>query len=452
MVGRLFYVQKNEIHFQHIRFIKSLSENSGNLTCSCFFIADQHVCRTCYILERTFQSIFRYLIFNSRKTSPTPLPSSLKPCPISTLLYPGTVQPLPNAYLISIGILLREQSKKHIRLAVRRSPSGDALQYLNYLKQTQSVAVEVEAVDEEGFQKAVSEFRQAQRCDEISFLEQKLANVLTIAHENGCSDIHFEPSKEDIKVFTRRLGQRTFLERWPHEWLKTFVNIIKIKSELDIQTTATPLNGQFSYSLPKEVVFCRVSILPSVHGDCIVLRLHSPNKNKTYNMEPLLQTAFAKAVWDAKPGLWILSGPIGNGKTTSYYELLNRIKAQKRVFSFEEPIEIFHPHLLQFKATRDLLAEPWMRILVRQSVNVVGFGEVRSAEQLKFVVNAALTGHCVLTTFHANSVNGALQRLANFHYAEEKAALFLGGILHQHWDETKTEERSLVLSERIFQH
>lgn len=362
------------------------------------------------------------------------------------------MRPLPHSYLISIGILLREQSKKHIRLAVRRSPSGDALQYLNYLKQTQSVAVEIEAVDEEDFQKAVSEFRQTQHGNEASFLEQKLANVLMFANENGCSDIHFEPSKEDIKVFARRLGQRTFLERWPHEWLKTFVNILKIKSELDIQATATPLNGQFSYSLPKETVFCRVSILPSVHGDCIVLRLHSPNKNKTYNMQPLLQTEFAKAVPEARPGLWILSGPIGNGKTTSYYYLLNRIKHQKRVFSFEDPIEIFHPHLLQFRATPDLLAEPWMRILVRQSVNVVGFGEVRSAEHLKFVVNAALTGHCVLTTFHANSVNGALQRLANFHYAEEQSTLFLGGILHQHWDETKTEERSLVLDERIFQH
>ena len=361
------------------------------------------------------------------------------------------MQPLPNTYLISIGILPRGQSKKCIRLTVRQPLSVDASQYLNYLKQTQSVAVEIEAVNEEEFQKAVSEFRRAQRSDEASFLEQKLANVLTIAHENGCSDIHFEPSREDIKIFTRRLGQRMFLERWPREWLKTFVNILKIKSELDIQATTTPLNGQFSYSLPKEVVFCRVSILPSVRGDCIVLRLHSPHRNKGYNMEPILQTKFSKAVLEAKPGLWLLSGPIGNGKTTSYYYLLNHIKAQRRVFSFEDPIEIFHPHLLQFKATRDLPAEPWMRMLVRQSVNVVGFGEVRSAEQLKFVVNAALTGHCVLTTFHANSVNGTLQRLANFHYAEEQAALFLGGILHQHWDETKTEERSLVLNERIFQ-
>ena len=361
------------------------------------------------------------------------------------------MRPLPHSYLISIGILPREQSKKHIRLAVQQPPSGDALQYLNYLKQTQSVAVEIEAVDEKSFQKAVSKFRRTQHQDEASFLEQKLANVLMFAHENGCSDIHFEPSKEDIKIFTRRLGQRTFLERWPHEWLKTFVNILKIKSELDIQATTTPLNGQFSYSLPKETVFCRISILPSLHGDCIVLRLHSPNQNKSYDMEPLLQTAFAKAVLEARPGLWLLSGPIGNGKTTSYYHLLNRIKHQKRVFSFEDPIEIFHSHLLQFKATRDLLAEPWMRILVRQSVNVVGFGEVRSAEQLKFVVNAALTGHCVLTTFHANSVNGALQRLANFHYAEEQSTLFLGGILHQHWDEIKTKGRSLVLDERIFQ-
>ena len=370
---------------------------------------------------------------------------------MNAAFYPEIVRPLPHSYLISIGILPCEESKNRIRLKVKQPLLIEASQYLNYLKQTQNVAIEVEAVDEEGFQKAVSEFRRAQHQGETSFLEQKLANVLTIANENGCSDIHFEPSREDIKIFTRRLGQRTFLERWPHEWLKTFVNILKIKSELDIQATVTPLNGQFSYSLPKEVIFCRISILPSLHGECIVLRLHSPNQNKGYNMEPLLQTAFAKAVSEARPGLWILSGPIGNGKTTSYYELLNRIKTQRRVFSFEDPIEIFHPHLIQFKATRDLTAEPWMRILVRQSINVVGFGEVRSAEQLKFVVNAALTGHCVLTTFHANSVNGTLQRLANFHYAEEQAALFLGGILHQRWDETKTDERSLVLNERIFQ-
>lgn len=361
------------------------------------------------------------------------------------------MQPLPHSYLVSIGILPRAQNKNRIHLTMRHPPSGDALQYLNYLKQTQNVAVEIEAVNEEDFQKAVREFREAQQGDETSFLEQKLANVLSIAHENGCSDIHFEPSRNDIKVFTRRLGQRTFLERWPHEWLKTFANIIKIKSELDVQTIVTPLNGQFSYALPKEIIFCRVSILPSLHGECIVLRLHSPKQNERYNMDPLLQTTFAKAVLEARPGLWIISGPIGNGKTTSYYELLNRIKNHKRVFSFEDPIEIFHSHLLQFKAARDLFAESWMRILVRQSVNVVGFGEVRSAEQLKFVINAALTGHCVLTTFHANSVNGTLQRLANFHYAEEQSALFLGGILHQHWDESKIGERSLALNERIFQ-
>ena len=355
-----------------------------------------------------------------------------------------------DAYLISIGILPCEQGKNSIRFKVKQPPSSDALQYLEYLKRTQNLTVEIETVDAETFQRIVLEFRQGLHRDEQSFLEQKLAHILTFAYENGCSDIHFEPSREEIKIFTRRLGQRTFLERWPHEWLRTFVNIIKIKSELDIQTATVPLNGQFAYSLSKETVFCRVSILPSLHGDCIVLRLHAPKQNERYSMHKLTQTAFAEAVSRAQPGLWMISGPVGNGKTTSYYYLLNRIKHQKRVCSFEDPIEIHQSDILQFKAGYDLLSAPWMRILVRQSINVVGFGEVRSSEQLKFVVNAALTGHCVLTTFHANSVNGALQRISNFHYTDEELPLFLGGILHQHWDGKKTEERSLVLDERIF--
>ena len=362
------------------------------------------------------------------------------------------MRPLSHSPLISIGILLREQHKNCIRLKVRQPPSIDALQYLDYLKRTQNIIIEVETLNEANFQKAVSEFLKTHHRNETSFLEQKLMNILTIANDNSCSDVHFEPSSEDIKVFTRRCGQRTLLERWPHEWLKTFVNILKIKSELDISVTKVPINGQFSCSLPKETVFCRLSILPSLHGECIVLRLHSPKQNEHYAMDKLSETAFAQAVFSTRPGLWIISGPIGNGKTTSYYYLLNRIKTQKRVFSFEDPIEIHQAHMSQFKATHNLTAVPWMRILVRQSANVVGFGEVRSEEQLKFVVNAALTGHCVLTTFHANSVKGTLQRLSNFHYSNTQLELFLGGILHQRWDESKLGERSLILDEWIFQH
>lgn len=263
-------------------------------------------------------------------------------------------------------------------------------------------------------------------------VSKKLAQILQIAFQNRCSDIHFIPRKQSFDVFFRQKGLLHFVTMLNETLGSGIVNLIKLKAQLDITKAFLPQSGQFIFVTSKTEICCRVSTLPCLHGESLVLRLQSDLLNKTYHYDLLDATPFAKNFVRILPGLWLISGPIGNGKTTTYYHLLNQVNDQ-RVISFEDPIEIPQKRIVQLELDNSLTADQFMRKLLRQSVNVVGIGEIRTQEQLKLAVNAALTGHCVLSTFHAGNLKDVYLRLENLGYKQNVQQQFLRGVLFQKW-------------------
>lgn len=272
-------------------------------------------------------------------------------------------------------------------------------------------------------------------------ISKKLTYILKTAFQDGCSDIHFVPKQKTFDVFFRRQG---FLQ--PVMTLSEIVgtaciNLIKLKAQLDITKASLPQNGQFVFFSSGHEICCRVSTLPCLHGESLVLRLQSDMLNKTYRYDALEMTPFAQSFSQIIPGLWLITGPIGHGKTTTYYHLLNLLKNQ-RIVSFEDPIEVPQKQIVQLNLDHSLTADDFMRKLLRQSVNVVGIGEIRIPEQLKLAVNAALTGHCVLATFHAGTREDVYLRLENLGYGRNLQQRFLKGVLFQRWN--NDNPRSLV--------
>ena len=263
-------------------------------------------------------------------------------------------------------------------------------------------------------------------------VSKKLSDILQTAFEDGCSDIHFIPKQKSYDVFFRQQGQLQPVMVLNEFLGAAVINLVKLKAQLDMTKAFQPQNGQFVFITSRNEVCCRVSTLPCLHGESLVLRLQSDQLNKTYRYDVLDATEFAQAFVRVSSGLWLITGPIGHGKTTTYYHLLNQIKDQ-RIVSFEDPIEVPQKQIVQLNLDSSLTADDFMRKLLRQSVNVVGIGEIRTPEQLKLAVNAALTGHCVLATFHAGTRNDVFLRLENLGYTKDRQRQFLKGVLFQKW-------------------
>ncbi len=275
----------------------------------------------------------------------------------------------------------------------------------------------------------------------MSIHVELLEHIITEAQT--ASDIHFIPQKNNVQIFFRKQGCLHFFKDIKKSDATALFNALKIKAQIDLTKRNIPQNGQIIFHLPFKVIYGRISTLPCLHGESLVIRLHSINKNITYKYSLLDNSTFSKTFLQAKPGLWLITGPIGHGKTTTYYHLLNQTLNQQ-VLSLEDPIEIIQPNIIQLKLSSNTSTETYSRILLRQNTNIVGVGEIRTQQQLKLAINLAITGHCTLSTFHAGSLQDVQQRLHNFGYNLQYQNKFLKGILFQTWD----INRNLIFTEK----
>lgn len=311
--------------------------------------------------------------------------------------------------------------------------SKDSLYLLNYLNQTYKKPSTILFTEKREF---LSLFETKQNDtpifnDKTNVCLEEFVHIMSSAQD--CSDIHFNPTKKQVSIFFRKQGRLHFFKTIEKQEAIALFNLIKIRAQIDLTQRNIPQNGQITINLPGKTIFGRVSTLPCLHGESMVIRLHQPMRNLSYDYSGLDHFAFLQSFLEAKPGLWLITGPIGQGKTTTYYHLLNRLNHQQ-ILSLEDPIEIIQPHIIQLKLSPKLSGEYYLRTLLRQNINVVGIGEIRSQQQLNLAVNLAITGHCTLATFHAGSLRDAQQRLVHFGYTLDTQNKFLKGILFQSWD------------------
>ncbi len=233
----------------------------------------------------------------------------------------------------------------------------------------------------------------------------------------NASDIHIEPTKEGVRLRFRLDGVLHDITELPLDRLDTLTNRIKMLSQLKLNLTETAQDGRFSIHTPKGTYDIRVSILPTQYGESAVLRL-LPQEGSFINLDKIGFSPEVKQWVDSaihEPnGLILNTGPTGSGKTTTLYAILNTInKPDSKIITVEDPVEYRLEGITQTQVNveEDYTFANALRSIVRQDPDIILVGEIRDKETANIAVDAALTGHLVLSTLHTNDAAGAVPRL-----------------------------------------
>ncbi|HWB34291.1 MAG TPA: GspE/PulE family protein [Candidatus Paceibacterota bacterium] len=244
-----------------------------------------------------------------------------------------------------------------------------------------------------------------------------VATVLRHAAEQRASDIHIEPMADQTRVRFRIDGVLITNITLPPKVHSAVVARIKVLSNMRLDEKRKPQDGRFSARVGGNKVDFRVSTFPTYYGEKVVMRILGASaqvlKLENYGLSPrnleLIRTAIKKPY-----GLILISGPTGSGKSTTLYTLLNEVDREKQnVLSLEDPVEYTIPGVSQSQVRPEIgyTFANGLRTTLRQDPNIIMVGEIRDAETANLAVQAALTGHLVLSTIHTNNSVGIIPRL-----------------------------------------
>lgn len=246
-----------------------------------------------------------------------------------------------------------------------------------------------------------------------------LNKILTQALQDRCSDIHMEPFPNECKIRFRIDGVLHEIPPPPLNLFIPLVSRIKIVSKLDIAEKRVPQDGAFSMKVGENKVDVRVSTVPTVYGEKVVMRLLNkdavPLDLAKLGFTQRQQEDFMKAA-SSPHGLLFVTGPTGSGKSTTLYATLKLLTSpRKNILTVEDPVEYKFVGInqVQVKPQVELTFARALRAFLRQDPDVIMVGEVRDNETAQICLRAALTGHFVLSTLHTNSALAAVSRLAD---------------------------------------
>lgn len=280
------------------------------------------------------------------------------------------------------------------------------------------ISKDINITDEEleKFKSGVIDFRSL----ENQFLNVSISDILTLiiasALKVTSSDIHVEAEENGIMVRYRIDGILHDVAKLPKEQWKKFVSRIKLLAALKINITDRPQDGRVTLKLSSGSLDIRVSTMPTIYGESVVMRiLHSGSKGVTFDELGLRGDAYAKLKKEVERpnGMIITTGPTGSGKTTTMYAILRALNKQGvKIITLEDPVEIKIDGINQSQvdASRDYTFAKGLRSLLRQDPDICLVGEIRDLETAEIAIQAALTGHLILSTIHTNSASGTIPR------------------------------------------
>src|ERR1700734_2665689 len=246
----------------------------------------------------------------------------------------------------------------------------------------------------------------------------KLANLIIVqAIKDRASDIHLEPFEKVMRLRYRVDGVLLDATPPPKQLQLALASRFKIMSNLDIAERRLPQDGRMRVKVSGKDFDLRVSVLPTVHGEKIVLRvLDKSNLSAALDKLGLDPDTFkqVKSAVDAPHGLILVTGPTGSGKTTTLYSALNELNSPVfNIVTVEDPVEFQIPGINQVPTKKDigLTFANALRSILRQDPDIIMIGEIRDTETAEIAIEAALTGHQVLSTMHCNDAPGAIARL-----------------------------------------
>ncbi len=244
--------------------------------------------------------------------------------------------------------------------------------------------------------------------------------ILAQAAEEGASDIHIGPDERDLHLRLRVDGTLRRRQGPPLSAHAGIVQRLKVMANLDLTQTRRPQDGKFRYTHAGRKVDCRLSVIPTVYGENVVIRLLSSAATigSFDNLGfPASELATFQKMLEQPHGMILVTGPTGSGKTTTLYTGLKRLNSPDvNIMTIEDPVEIRLPMIRQVQANPEvgLTFAGALRSILRQDPDVVLVGEIRDEETARIALQAALTGHLVLSTLHTNDAPGAVARLRDF--------------------------------------
>lgn len=246
----------------------------------------------------------------------------------------------------------------------------------------------------------------------------KLVNLIVVkAVKEGASDIHIEPEESVLKTRFRVDGMLHEVPSPPKHLQSAIVSRIKIMANLDIAERRKPQDGRFSIKMEGKAIDVRVSCVPTMFGENVVLRLLDVATAlltlEKLGLSKTTRDKFEKLI--KRPhGIILVTGPTGSGKTTTLYAALDKINTvEKHIITVEDPVEYKLEGIrqIQINTKVDLTFANGLRSILRQDPDVIMVGEMRDFETAEIAIQAALTGHLVFSTLHTNDAPGAVTRL-----------------------------------------
>jgi general secretion pathway protein E len=261
--------------------------------------------------------------------------------------------------------------------------------------------------------------------------------LISRAVEQRASDIHIEPFENELKVRYRIDGVLHDVEAPARRLQAAIVSRIKIMAKLNIAERRLPQDGRIKLRLMGREIDLRVSTLPTLYGESVVLRILD-RSSIVVNLEALGFPQDTLGQYEKlinKPyGMILVTGPTGSGKTTTLYGALDKINSpDKKIITIEDPVEyqLFGVNQIHVKPAIGLTFANGLRSIVRQDPDVIMVGEIRDAETAEISIQAALTGHLVFSTLHTNDAAGAISRLLEMGVEDYLLASSLLGVLAQ---------------------
>jgi type IV pilus assembly protein PilB len=276
-----------------------------------------------------------------------------------------------------------------------------------------------------------------------------VSTILEYAVTSRASDVHIEPQEDRVRVRYRIDGILYDRLSLPKSVQEAVISRIKILSEMKIDEHRSPQDGRFNFKMENKEVDLRISVLPTVFGEKIVMRLLRksgglPTLNElglTGNTLKNLETSILRP-----HGIIIVCGPTGSGKTTTLYSVLAKLNTTRvNIMTLEDPVEYQIPGInqVQINPAAGLTFATGLRSFLRQDPNIILVGEIRDEETTDLAIQAALTGHLVFSTLHTSSASGALPRLTDlgaetFLLASTMTAILAQRIVRKICDHCKT--------------
>jgi len=313
---------------------------------------------------------------------------------------------------------ITEAIKKHYGSAEEAERKKEIEEIVSFIDEGQAESVELEAEDEASLNLAELE-KAAEEAPVI-----KLVNyILTDAVRRGASDVHMEPYEKEYRVRYRIDGMLQNVMHPPLKLRDAIISRVKIMAKLDISEKRLPQDGRIMIKMmhngKKKQLDFRVSVLPTLHGEKIVMRLLDKENLRLdmtkLGIEPETLAKLQKAIF--KPyGMVLVTGPTGSGKTNTLYSSISQLnKPDTNIVTAEDPVEFQLPGInqVQMKEQIGLNFAAALRSFLRQDPNIILVGEIRDFETAEIAIKAALTGHLVLSTLHTNDAPSTINRLMN---------------------------------------